>query len=332
VRRWRGLSAVPSGWGRCVATIGVFDGVHRGHQQIIGRARERADALGLPLVVVTFDPHPSEVVRPGSHPAMLTSPRYKAELMAGIGVDALCVLPFTQELSRLSAAEFVHNVLVEALHVRAVVVGENFRFGHRAAGDVATLRTLGGTFGFAAEGVSLFRDPVVDAVMSSTLARSLVAAGDMRAAAHVLGRDHRLEGVVVRGDARGRELGYPTANLEVGPHAAVPADGIYAGWLVRAGGAGERLPAAISIGTNPTFEGTERRVEAYCLDVTVELYGERVALDLHERLRDTEVYTSADALIAQIGRDVERTREVLAGAAGKDDQDADEDGGGAPAA
>jgi riboflavin kinase/FMN adenylyltransferase len=153
VLRWRGLESTPSGWGRCVVTIGVFDGVHRGHQQLIGRAVQRARELDLPSVVLTFDPHPSEVVRPGSHPPVLTTVRRKAEIVERFGVDVFCVLPFTTELSRMDAAEFVHLVLVERLLAAAVVVGENFRFGHKAQGDLAQLRTLGRTFGFATEGV-----------------------------------------------------------------------------------------------------------------------------------------------------------------------------------
>ncbi len=306
MQRWRGLDAVPPGWGRCVVTIGVFDGVHRGHQAIVGRAVQRARDSGQPCVVVTFDPHPSEVVRPGSHPAVLTTQRHKAELLEVVGVDVVCVLPFTVEFSRLSAQEFVHLVLVETLHASAVVVGENFRFGHRAAGDVAGLRELGRRFGFAVEAVALLGDD--ETTVSSTYVRACVDAGDVAAAAHALGRPHRVEGVVVRGDARGRDLGYPTANLETTPHAAVPADGIYAGWLVRGG---QRLPAAISVGTNPTFEGRERRVEAHVLDAELDLYGEHVALDVVARVRDTVRFDSVDALVAQMADDVKQVRELL---------------------
>ncbi len=306
MQRWRGLDAVPPGWGRCVVTIGVFDGVHRGHQAIIGRAVARARDSAQPCVVVTFDPHPSEVVRPGSHPAVLTTARHKAELLDAVGVDVVCVLPFTVEFSRLSPAEFVHAVLVETLHASAVVVGENFRFGHRAAGDVGTLRELGRRFGFAVEAVALLGDD--ETTVSSTYVRACVDAGDVDAAAEALGRPHRVEGVVVRGDGRGRELGYPTANLETTPHAAVPADGIYAGWLVRGG---QRLPAAISVGTHPTFEGRERRVEAYVLDADLDLYGEHVALDVAARVRDTVRFDSVEALVAQMADDVKQVRELL---------------------
>jgi riboflavin kinase/FMN adenylyltransferase len=312
VQRWRGLDAVPSGWGRCVATIGVFDGVHRGHRVIIGRAVERARSAGLPSVVVTFDPHPAEVVRPGGHPPLLTTTARKGGLLESLGVDVMCVLPFTRELSRLTPDEFVHAALVERLHVAAVVVGVNFRFGHKAAGDVQRLSELGRTFGFVVEEVALFSAD--DTPLSSTLVRSCVAAGDVERAAAALGRPHSVEGVVVRGDRRGRQLGFPTANIEPVTHAAVPADGVYAGWL----SAGEdRWPAAVSVGTNPTFEGRQRRVEAYVLDREVDLYGRHVQVEFVARLREMRRYDTPGELVEQVHADVARTREVLgSGSAG----------------
>jgi riboflavin kinase / FMN adenylyltransferase len=314
VQRWRGLDSAPAGWGRCVVSIGQFDGVHRGHQATIGRAVEKARAAGLPSVVLTFDPHPSEVVRPGTHPPMLTSNRYKAELVEALGVDVMCVLPFTVEFSRLSPDGFVHSVLVEHLHAASVVVGENFRYGHRAAGDVAALTEAGRRFGFSVEGTSLQGSG--DTTWSSTYVRSCVTAGDVEAAAAALGREHRVEGVVVRGDRRGREIGYPTANLEPLPWSAVPADGVYAGRLVRGTGPDAvQLPAAVSIGTNPTFAGRERRVEAFVLDAEpgLDLYGEHAGVAFTARLRDTERFASVEELVAQMDRDVAATREVLAG-------------------
>ena len=297
-------------------TIGVFDGVHRGHQALIGRAVKLAKDRGLPSVVLTFDPHPSEVVRPGSHPAQLTTLRRKAELVEQLGVDTFCVLPFTPELARVPADQFVHEVLVERLHVAAVVVGENFTFGYRAAGDVTLLRTLGQRFGFTVEDASLVTIPNSGAeagtVFSSTYIRSCIDAGDVVAAAAALGRPHRLEGIVVRGDGRGRELGYPTANLSLPRYAAVPADGIYACWFIRSGPDGEqRRQAAVSVGTNPTFSGRERRVEAFVLDTDEDLYGQRVSLDFVRRLRDMEKFASADALVEQVHADVAQTREIL---------------------
>ncbi len=307
MQRWRGVTSAPPGWGRCVVTIGVFDGVHRGHQKIVGRAVEKAASLGVPSVVLTFDPHPSEVVRPGSHPPMLTSQRYRAELLEQLGVDVVCVLPFTREFSRLSPDEFVHEVLVERLHAAGIVVGENFRYGAKAAGDVAALTGAGRRFGFSVEGVPLLGSD--DTTWSSTYLRSCVQAGAVEAAARALGREHRIEGIVVRGDQRGRELGYPTANLLPLPWSAVPADGVYAGRLVRGP---EQLPAAVSIGTNPTFEGLERRIEAYVLDFTGDLYGEHVGVAFTARLRDTLRFDGVPELLVQMERDVARARELTA--------------------
>jgi riboflavin kinase/FMN adenylyltransferase len=311
MQRWRGYQAAPGGWGRSVVTIGVFDGVHTGHQATITHAVERARALDLESLVLTFDPHPSEVVRPGSHPAMLTSPQRKAELIEELGVDVLCVQPFTLDFSRVSAEQFVHDILVEHLHAAVVVVGENFRFGHKAAGDVALLTELGHRFGFSVEAAPLVSDN--GTVYSSTFVRACVDAGDVATAAQALGRPHRVEGVVVRGDQRGRKIGFPTANLLTARFTAVPADGVYAAWLVRDG---QRLPAAASIGTNPTFSGQERRVEAYVIDFDGDLYGERLALDFAARLRGQERFDTVEALVEAIGDDVARTREVLGVAAG----------------
>ncbi|MEU1885735.1 bifunctional riboflavin kinase/FAD synthetase [Micromonospora sp. WMMD987] len=308
MQRWRGYEATPGGWGRSVVTIGVFDGVHRGHQATIGHAVARARELGIGSVVVTFDPHPVEVVRPGSHPAVLTEPARKAELIEALGVDVLCVVPFTKELSLLPPEAFVHDILVEHLHAALVVVGDNFRFGHRAAGNVELLERLGRTSGFEVEHAPLVA--AAGTVFSSTYIRSRVEEGDVAAAAAVLGRPHRLEGVVVLGDQRGRELGFPTANLRCPPHAAVPADGVYAGWLVRGGT--ERLPAAISVGTNPTFAGRERRVEAHVLDFSGDLYGEYVALDFAAHLRGQIRYDAIEPLLVQMAEDVERTRRAVA--------------------
>jgi riboflavin kinase/FMN adenylyltransferase len=304
--RWRGVEKIPGAWGRCVVTIGVFDGVHRGHQLLIRRAVEQARDLGVPSVLLTFDPHPMEIIRPGSHPPMLSGPRYKADLVEELGVDAFLVLPFTVDFMRLTAAEFVHAVLVERLHASAVVVGENFRYGHDVAGTVATLTEDGRRFGFSVEPFPLQGTP--ERTWSSTYIRSCVAAGDMRSAADALGREHRVHGIIVRGDGRGREIGFPTANLEPLPWSAIPADGIYAGHLVRGK---ELLPAAISIGTNPTFAGDERRVETFVLDFDSDLYGEHVGLSFTQRLRDTVRFDTVDALVAQMRLDVARTRELL---------------------
>lgn len=324
MQRWRGLEQLPGGWGRCVVTIGVFDGVHRGHQQLIGHAVRTARERGLPCVLMTFDPHPAEVVRPGSHPAQLTTLQRRAELAEELGVDVFCVLPFTAELSRMPANEFVHELLVERLHAALVVVGENFTFGHKAAGDIGLLAELGERFGFEVASDALVSgDAVTDGgaleapvTFSSTYIRSCIDAGDVVAAASALGRHHRLEGIVVRGAGRGgSELGYPTANLSSPAYAAIPADGVYACWFThhRRGSAepAETLPAAVSVGSNPTFSGTERTVEAFVLDVHQDFYGEHVALDFVRRLRGMVRFDSVDELVVQMDRDVVRTREVL---------------------
>ncbi len=298
-----------------MATIGVFDGLHRGHQQIIARARQVAAEQELPTVLMTFTPHPSEVVRPGSHPPQLTTNTRKAELAAEQGVDVVVFLPFTLEFSKLSPEEFIHQAVVAELHAAAVVVGENFRFGHKAAGDVAMLSDLGRRWGFDAEGVTLLTE--AGRPISSTYIRSCVEAGDLEAAAHALGRPHRLDGVVVRGDQRGRELGYPTANVRTASFAAVPADGIYAGRVVRIDEWGNTLadlpalPAAISVGSNPTFEGKHRSVEAFVLDFDGDLYGQNLGVEFVSRLRGMVKFDSVGELVAQMDDDVVRTRQLL---------------------
>jgi riboflavin kinase/FMN adenylyltransferase len=320
VQRWQGLSDVPEGWGRSVVTIGVFDGVHLGHRRIVATAIEAARRFGLPVVVITFEPHPSEVIRPGSHPPLLCTVRRRAQLLAGLGADAVCVLPFTLEFSRLEPDEFVRTVLVERLHARWVVVGENFRFGHRAKGDIALLAELGEKYDFGAEAAPLLAEDGAQITVSSSVIRDHLAAGDVEGAARDLGRPHRVEGVVVRGHRRGRTLGYPTANLRTVPQAAIPADAVYAGWLLVLDDEGleaERWPAAISVGTNPTFEGRQRVVEAYALDRDdLDLYGVQVAVDFAARLRGMEKFGTVEALTGQMRRDVDQARELVAGQAG----------------
>jgi riboflavin kinase / FMN adenylyltransferase len=310
VERWLGLDEVPEDWGPSVVTIGVFDGVHRGHQRIVARAAEVARELGLPLVVVTFDPHPSEVIRPGTHPALLCSLRRRAQLLAESGADAVCVLQFTPEFSHLGPEEFVRAALADRLHARQVIVGENFRFGYRAAGDLALLAELGEKYDFRAEGIPLLTQDGV--ITSSSAIRELVAAGDVAGAARGLGRPHRVEGVVVRGEQRGKALGVPTANLETAEHTAIPADGVYAGRLASLDIDGQetaRWPAAISVGVNPTFDGQRRVVEAYALDRDdLDLYGMHVAVDFTARLRGMVRFDSAEALVAQMRDDIAAAR------------------------
>ncbi len=316
MQRWQDLDDVPADQPASVVAIGVFDGVHYGHRAVIGKAVAHAHTLGAPTVVVTFDPHPDEVVRPGTHPTLLSTIDHRCALMAELGADAVCVLPFTRELAGLSPEEFVDRVLLERFHALAVVVGDNFRFGHRAAGDPETLAELGRDRGFVVDSEPLVAGE--GGVWSSTYVRGLIRAGDVASAGYSLGRPHRVEGTVVHGDKRGRELGYPTANLATSPHAAIPADGVYAARVVLSPYTEHRvtMPAAVSVGTNPTFDGVERRVEAYVLDRDdLELYGAHVAIDFVDRIRGQlrfEGPTALADLVARMAVDVDTTRRILA--------------------
>jgi riboflavin kinase/FMN adenylyltransferase len=321
VERWRGQEDIPSDWGRCVLTIGVFDGVHRGHAELIGRAVKSGRARGVPTVLMTFDPHPMEVVFPGSHPAQLTTLTRRAELAEELGIDVFLVMPFTADFMKLTPERYIHELLVERLHVVDVVVGENFTFGKKAAGDLGTLRKAGERFGFAVESVSLVAEQHQSQTVtySSTYIRSCVDAGDVVAAAEALGRPHRVEGVVVRGDGRGRGLGYPTANVAPPMYAAIPADGVYAAWFTVLGhgpgtgtlAPGKRYLSAVSVGTNPTFSGRTRTVEAFVLDTEADLYGQHVAVDFVARLRGQRKFDTVDALIEAMGRDTDKARTIL---------------------
>ncbi|GAB97039.1 riboflavin kinase/FMN adenylyltransferase [Kineosphaera limosa] len=315
MQRWNDVSQIPSDIGGSVVTLGNFDGVHRGHRAVLTEVLAQA-VDGLTSVAVTFDPHPVAVLYPERAPGLITSLDHRLALLEAAGVDAVLVLEFTREFAQLTPDEFVEQVFVDALSARVVVVGEDTRFGVRNSGDVATLLELGERFGFE---VVTVRDQGADGEhsrWSSTQVRELLSDGDVGGAARVLGRPHRVSGVVVHGDHRGRELGYPTANLERHCDGLVPADGVYAGWLVRpqrpASDPDSTLPAAISIGTNPTFEGTSRRVEAYVLDRTdLDLYGEPVTLEFVARLRPTLRFDSVDELLDRMAEDVTKSREIL---------------------
>jgi riboflavin kinase/FMN adenylyltransferase len=289
--------------------IGFFDGVHRGHQSLIARAVRHAQAHDARTVVVTFDRHPVEVVNPGARPPLLMTLDQRLRTLAEQDVDLVVALPFDDSLRHRSPASFVEHVLAGPLQARHVVVGANFRFGHKAAGDVATLNDLGPVYGFTAEAVTLLE--MDDVVVSSTEIRAAVEQGEVEQAARWLGRPHELEGVVVRGDQRGRELGYPTANLQVDQRAAIPAEGVYAGHLRLRDGT--RHPAAISIGTNPTFGGiTAVRIEAFLIDFDDDLYGVETALDFTHRLRGQVAFDSVEDLVEQMAADVDRARALLA--------------------
>ncbi|GAB3157551.1 bifunctional riboflavin kinase/FAD synthetase [Myceligenerans halotolerans] len=314
---WTDLEQVPAGFGPSVVTIGNFDGMHRGHQAVLGRIASLARADDARAVAVTFDPHPAAVHRPETAPELLTSLTDRLDLMAGTGLDAVLVVTYTLDFAAQTPQEFVGKYLVDGLGARTVVVGHDVRFGKQNAGTLSTMVELGGEHGFE---VVAIEDVGGDDHhrWSSTVVRANLSEGDVAGAAEVLGRAHRVRGVVVHGDARGRELGFPTANLG-GIAGMVPADGVYAGWLRRPELA-ERspshpdrvLPAAISVGTNPTFDGVERRVEAYVLDRDdLDLYDEQVVLEFTEHLRPTVRFDGLEPLVAQMHDDVARTRRIL---------------------
>lgn len=289
-----------------VVLIGNFDGVHRGHVELLRNAR--AADPGAPVVVVTFWPHPMSVVRPDQAPPLLTTLERRCELLRQSGADDVVVVDFTPEVAGWSPEEFVDTVL-RPLHPARVVVGENFRFGFRAAGDVETLAELGAGE-FKVQAVPLVTDGTQPS--SSTLIRHAVLEGDFGRVRELSDQTFRCSGVVVHGDQRGRELGFPTANVEVQSGMAVPADGVYAGWVTRLDGPAPRWPAAISVGSNPTFDGVERRVEAHVLDRDdLELYGVPIAIDFYARLRGQVKYAGLGPLIEQMHHDVEDVRHLL---------------------
>ena len=290
-----------------VVVIGNFDGVHRGHVELIHTAR--ASEPGARVVAVTFWPHPMSVIRPDQAPPLLTSLERRKELLSKAGVDDVVVVNFTPEVASWSPAQFVDTV-IRPLHPARIVLGENFRFGFRAAGDVSTLAELGAGE-FKVQALPLLTDGTQPS--SSTLIRHAVADGDFGRVRELSDNVFRFSGVVVRGDHRGRELGFPTANVRVPPGMAVPADGVYAGWVTRLDiPTAPRWPAAISVGTNPTFDGVERRVEAYVLDRDdLELYDVEIAIDFYARLRGQVKYAGKEALIRQMHTDVEEARHLL---------------------
>jgi riboflavin kinase/FMN adenylyltransferase len=297
--------------GGSVVTIGVYDGVHLGHRAVLRLVRDLATARGLASVCVTFDRHPAEVVRPESAPLLLTDTPQKLELLADSGyLDAAFVLAFDEARSREPAEDFVREVLVDGAHARLVAVGADFHFGRGRGGNVAMLETLGAELGFEVVGVGLEAGGNGE-IYSSTAIRLLLHAGDVAGAAAQLGRRYELRGPVVHGDHRGRELGFPTANLAIGVRHCLPADGIYAGTLVD--GAGVERAAAISLGRRPTFyeDAARSLLEAHVLDWSGDLYGQEVGVRFTERLRGEERFDTVDALVAQIHRDVEAARQFV---------------------
>jgi riboflavin kinase/FMN adenylyltransferase len=301
-----------------VVTIGAYDGVHRGHVTVISRVRRLAAERGMATAVVTFDRHPAAVVRPDSAPPLLTDLDQKLELLAATGVDYTRVIHFDEARSKEPADEFVREDLVGCLGARLVVVGEDFHFGHGRAGNVALLRRLGDELGFEVAPVALVGpdgEPSIDTAtrVSSTRIRTLLRAGELAVANGLLGRPYEVRGRVGDGDKRARELGFPTANLEVPDEICLPRDGIYAGWYVRP--SGERHACAVSLGRRPTFYDDQpfSLLEAHLLDFADDLYGERAKVRFVARLRDEERFDDVAALVEQMGRDCDQARRVLTG-------------------
>jgi len=306
---YRGLGSLPLPAAPSVVTVGFFDGVHRGHQAVLGRAVEAARQRGARSVALTFDRHPREILSPGEEPRLLTTVERKASLIEDLAVEALVVMEFTEELSRWPPEEFMARVLRDGLHAEHVVVGANFTFGHRAAGTSATLEASGAEFGFSVEGVGLV--DLGGRRVSSSSIRDALAAGDLAWPREALGRRYLLDGEVVAGAGRGKGLGFPTANLRTWPRLLLPGPGIYAGVALHGD---DRHVAAISAGTNPTFGSEPLHVEAYLLDYPGgELRGEHLAIEFWERLRDEVRFDSPEELSRAIGDDVVRTRELVTG-------------------
>ena len=302
--------------GPSAVTIGAYDGVHLGHLAVIAEVKSLAEKLDVQTVVVTFDRHPASVVRPDSAPKLLTDLSQKLELLAAAGVDAAYVIRFDEERAKEAAEDFVREVLVGCLAARAVVVGEDFHFGHKRGGDVALLRSMGAAGGFTVEGLALVTADGTPANggpnVSSTAIRRCLTDGDVAGAAALLGRLHEVRGTVEHGDKRGRELGFPTANLQVPSDIALPADGIYAGWFERADATVH--PTAMSLGHRPTFYDRPAEaplLECHLLDFAGDLYDEAVKVRFVQRLRGEVKFDTVDALVEQMQRDVDQTRDLL---------------------
>ncbi|NII87013.1 bifunctional riboflavin kinase/FAD synthetase [Corynebacterium glutamicum] len=324
---WSGLDSVPADLQGSVVTIGVFDGLHRGHQSLIGEAKKQAEELGVPCVMVTFDPHPIAVFLPGKEPTRLAPLDYRLNLAAECGVDAALVIDFTKELAGLSAEQYFTTMIVDTLHARSVVVGENFTFGINGAGTESTMRELGQKFGVNVTIAPLLHDD--DQRICSTLVRDYLDQGEVERANWALGRRYAVRGEVVRGAGRGgKELGYPTANLYLPTSVALPADGVYAGWFTITDDReidkeisrdidgtmvpGVRYQTAISVGTNPTFGDERRSVEAFILDQEADLYGHHVMVEFVGHLRDMVKFNGVDELLDAMARDVTNARDILA--------------------
>ncbi len=322
---WNDPSDVPADFGPSVVTFGNFDGVHRGHQQVLSQLIRSARLSQAKAVAITFDPHPAVIHRPEAAPELIMGLDDKLEALGELGLDAILVVKYSLDLASLTAEEFVEQYLVDCLHASQVVIGHDARFGRGNSGDLETMKALGDKFGFdvqvisefGSEGYPLHDDDGTDRRCSSTWVREALQEGDVATAASVLGRPHRMRGEVVHGAARGRALGFPTANLSSNATGLIPADGIYAGWLVDQ--AGKRWTAAISVGSNPTFDGVSRQVEAHVIDRPEEavedfdLYDQTVIVEFVQRLRGMVAYRGPEALVEQMRLDVAQAHQILAG-------------------
>ncbi|GAA1353613.1 bifunctional riboflavin kinase/FAD synthetase [Falsarthrobacter nasiphocae] len=316
---FEGLDALPEGFGPSVVTLGNFDGVHRGHQRVLAEVLNRAERTQATSVALTFDPHPATVHRPDQDHSQIMALGDKVAALDARGLDAVVVIPYSLEFAAQSPEEFVSSTFVGRLNAACVVVGPDMRFGAGNSGDVRTLTELGSKHGFEVVVVDEYEAADGDGSRrcSSTWIRSLLAAGDVERAAEIIGAPHRVSATVVHGFARGRELGFPTANLAPEVQGLIPGEGVYAGWLTDE--AGERWPAAISVGRNPTFDGVKRvTVEAHVLgrpegeDVeSFNLYGQHVSLEFVHRLRGMVAFQGIDLLVAQISEDVARAKALL---------------------
>ncbi|MDN6332219.1 MAG: bifunctional riboflavin kinase/FAD synthetase [Micrococcaceae bacterium] len=309
---WKGLESVPPDFGPSVVTIGNFDGVHRGHREVLSTLTRLAGERSAAAVAISFDPHPAKVHRPDSYLPLIMGLADRVDSLAETGLDAVLMVNYTLAFSQATAEEFVQDVIVDRLHACAVVVGHDVRFGRGNAGDFDTMVELGRIHGFDVIGID---DVGETRRWSSTWIREALTDGDVATANEILGRAHRMRGEIVHGAARGRELGFPTANLATDASGIIPADGVYAGWLVDE--AGMRWPAAISVGSNPTFDGVSRQVEAHVIDRPDEevgdfdLYGQQSVVEFVARLRPMVAYHGIEALIEQMNEDVELARGVL---------------------
>ena len=313
MERWRGLGEIDPDFADTVVTIGKFDGVHLGHQQLVATAISIAEDHSLASVVLTFDRHPNEILNPGQAAPALTGPNQKAELLKGLGVDALLTLNFDEALAQMPAEDFIERILVDALNARAVVVGQGFRFGAGGEGDLALLRLIGLERGFVVREVAHSQ---LDGVkISSTRIREALDRGDVEEAARMLGRNHRVRGIIEHGKKLGRTIGFPTANMSRAAEGYLPLDAVYAGWLIvnHEDGSQTGYPAALSVGINETFEAVPRVLEAYVLDRDdLDLYDLDVTMEFVRFIRPTLKFDSVESLIAAIREDVGRIRDVLA--------------------